>query len=109
MDALMCRRSFHSNSKLPNESTADWFGRIAKSVSGCEFDTFADIMLIDKFLSEIDQAVYQQIINEFTLDSKKALTIALANSVENYGEIFMKVEVEDEYQVKLWKLFKFKE
>lgn len=108
LDALICRRSFYSSSRLPTESTADWFGRIAKTVSGCGFENFADIMLIDKFLSGIDEAVYSQILNEFTLDSKKALIIALANSGENEDGIFMKVEVEDEYQVKVWKLFKLK-
>lgn len=111
LDALMCRRSFYSNSKLSTESITDWFERVAKSINGCEFDNFTDIMLIDKFLSGIDEAVYQQIRKENSLDSSKALLVALAteslhtNSNESNEKcgIFLKVEIEEEHQVNCWK------
>lgn len=51
----------------------DWFGRIADSVCGCEFDNLADIMLIDKFLSGIDDTACHRILKECNLESKTAL------------------------------------
>lgn len=107
LDALMCRRAFHSSSKVSTESTTEWFERVAKSVNGCEFDNLTDVMLIDKFLSGIDEAAYQQILNEYTLDSSKALLVALASesmptNSNEYDEkcgIFFKVEIEEDDQV----------
>lgn len=104
LDALVSRRAFHSCSKLNTESTTEWFARIAESVSGCEFDDVADFMLIDKFLSGFDETIYKQILKELSIDSTRALQIALANEARQKSngkcEIFVKVEVEEDHHVR---------
>lgn len=115
IEALMRRRVFHSSSKELTESTIEWFERIVQTVDGCEFGNLADIMLIDKFLSGIDEAIYQQIVTEFCIDSDRALLLAMSsepshtNSTDNHAEcgFFFKVEVEEHHEVNVWKSIRF--
>lgn len=99
--------------KQPTESITEWFERIVEAVNGCEFENLADIMLIDKFLSGVDEAVYQQIITEFCLDSDKALLLALSgasshtNSTDNHGDFFFKVEIDEEHQVNTFRFISY--
>lgn len=94
---------------MATESTTDWFGRIAKIVTGCEFANFAEIMLIDKFLSGVDVAVYKEIVKENSFDAQKSLVIALTceSMPENLNEqypkcnAFLKIEIEEPDEVRI--------
>lgn len=102
VSALACRRKFYSSYKSSVETISDWFERIADSVPGCEFDNLADIMLIDKFLSEIDETVCHQILEECNLDSTRELLSILeseslqANCTESVDECEALIQAEIE-------------
>lgn len=110
VSALACRRKFYSSYKLADETISDWFERIADSVPGCEFDNLADIMLIDKFLSGLDETVCHQILEECNLDSTRQLLSILEseslqeNCTEGVGDNGALIEAEIEQVKNCWKL-----
>lgn len=110
LGALKCRRAFYSNAKLSTESTMEWFERIASSINGCEFNDFADIMLVDKFLSGVDESTYHHVLKEIGMDSHQALLIALTNESEHAGdsgsknEVSVKMESDDEERVHIFEV-----
>lgn len=59
--AFKKRKLFHASQKEHTESTSDWFKRLQQSITKCEYDLIVEYILIDKFVSALDEIDFQKI------------------------------------------------
>ncbi|WP_230132599.1 hypothetical protein, partial [Campylobacter jejuni] len=56
--AFNCRKIFHAMEKNPTEDLEQWFFRIQSVITDCDFDNFSDFMLIEKFISGLNEKTF---------------------------------------------------
>lgn len=74
---LRHRRSFHACQKKSFETVEQWFCRIEKCIDVCEFGDHHEFLFIDKFISGLNETVFDTLIQNETLTREKTLSIAV--------------------------------
>lgn len=64
--SLQNRKFFHKCHRKPTENNGDWFTRLRDSVSSCSYGIFSSFMLIDKFVSELNDENFEKISKKST-------------------------------------------
>lgn len=96
LSAFQCRRVFHKCKRKQTENFEKWLNRISDSMANCSYGAFNDFMLIDKFMSglnDYDLAQFSQnalcsekqlllFIKELKLNSQRYV-----NSIENVDDL----------------------
>lgn len=59
--AFQKRKLFHATRKEHTESISDWFKRVQQFIIKCEFDGMSEYMLIDKFVSGLNEMDFHKI------------------------------------------------
>lgn len=59
LTAFQCRRIFHKCERKETESVHNWLTRIKDSIVDCAYDSLHDFMLIDKFISGLDETDFE--------------------------------------------------
>lgn len=55
------RQRFHATQRAQNENISDWFKRLQKFNDNCEFQDVSDYMLIDKFISGLNDSDFDKV------------------------------------------------
>lgn len=78
--AFRNRKRFHATQKSNSESISDWFKRLQKFIGDCDFDEIYDSMLIDKFLSGLNENDFEKIslVPVWTVD--ELILVAIGNA-----------------------------
>lgn len=53
-NVLQSRKVFYLSYKVKKEPVLEWLRRLKTCIDGCDFGPFADFLLIDKFICELD-------------------------------------------------------
>lgn len=73
--AFNCRKIFHAMEKTATEELEQWFCRIQSAIDGCDFDNFSDFMLIEKFISGLNEKTFEKYAEINTLTVEQILLI----------------------------------
>lgn len=81
IEAFRNRKRFHATQKTHSESTSDWFKRLQKCLNNCNFDYISDYMLIDKFLSGLNETEFEKMLQvpNWTIDELILVVIGNAH------------------------------
>lgn len=74
------RQQFHAAQKTNDESTSDWFKRLQQIIGICEFETIAEYMLIDKFVSGLSNSDFEKISQVLSWSLEELVLLVLGNS-----------------------------
>lgn len=91
--AFYHRQQFHATQKVPNESISDWFKRLQNYVANCEFEQISDYMLIDKFVSGLNETDFKKISQVATWTVEELVLVVIGNA-----HIFKNLPIKDEEQ-----------
>lgn len=78
--AFHCRKIFHAMEKKPTEELEQWFCRIKAAITGCDFDNFSDFMLIEKFISGLNEKTFEKYAEANTLTVEQLLLIETSDA-----------------------------
>lgn len=92
--ALRNRKSFHACQKKHSESIEEWFSRIKKCIDVCEFGAHNEFMLIDKFISGLNETIFERLAQADNLTSEQTLSIATKSQNIFANTIFLETEYE---------------
>lgn len=87
------RQQFHATQKVLNESISDWFKRLQNYVTKCEFEQISDYMLIDKFVSGLNDTDFEKISQVATWTAEELVLVVIGNA-----HIFKNLPIKDEEQ-----------
>lgn len=88
------RKQFHASQKTHNESTSDWFRRLQNVIAKCEFEHISDYMLIDKFVSGLNEIDFQKISQIGAWTIEELILVVLGNA-----HIFKNLPIRDGEEV----------
>lgn len=88
--AFKKRKLFHATQKEHAESISDWFKRLQQSITECEYDLTAECILIDKFVSGIDELDFQKISQVASWTLEDLILVVIGNE-----HIFNKIQTKD--------------
>lgn len=88
------RQQFHATQKIQGESISDWFKRLQNYATKCEFDNISDYMLIDKFVSGLNEIDFEKISQVSTWTSEELVLVVIGNA-----HIFKNLPIKNEEQV----------
>lgn len=74
------RRQFHATQKSQNESISDWFKRLQNCVVQCDFEHISDYMLIDKFVSGLNETDFEKISQVQTWTADELVLVVIGNA-----------------------------
>lgn len=84
------RKLFHATQKEQAETISDWFKRLQQSITDCEYDLMAEYILIDKFVSGLDEMDFQKIAQVASWTLEDLILTVIGNT-----HIFSKFPVKD--------------
>lgn len=88
------RQQFHATQKIQGESISDWFKRLQNYVIKCEFEHISDYMLIDKFVSGLNEIDFEKISQVPKWTSEELVLVVIGNA-----HIFKNLPIKDDEQV----------
>lgn len=91
--AFKKRKLFHATHRDHTESISDWFKRLQQSITECEYDLTADCILIDKFVSGLDDTNFHKISSVPSWTLEDLILVVLGNE-----HIFNKTQTKDSNQ-----------
>lgn len=94
------RKEFHSYNRKPSETMDCWFHRIEGCLSGCNYDTLSEFMLIDKFMSGLTEDLFNDFSHLEMISVEQLLSIILPKS-KNNGELDLCVKEEMSLRIDL--------
>ncbi|XP_031623087.1 zinc finger protein 420-like [Contarinia nasturtii] len=78
--AFHYRKQFHATQKPQSECISDWFKRLQNSIEKCEFERFSDYMLIDKFVSGLNDSDFDKISQVSTWTTEELILVVIGNA-----------------------------
>lgn len=88
--AFKKRKLFHATQKEHTESISDWFKRLQQSITKCEYDLIVEYVLIDKFVSALDDINFQKISQVASWTLQDLILVVIGNE-----HIFNKLQTKD--------------
>lgn len=88
--AFKKRKLFHAIQKEHAETISDWFKRLQQSIPDCEYDLTAECILIDKFVSGLDEMDFQKISQVASWTLEDLILVVIGNT-----HIFSKFVIKD--------------
>lgn len=85
--AFHCRKVFYSCHRDRIESNEKWFRRIEECVSGCDFGKFSDFMLVDKFISGLNDESFERFPQRQTLSIDQLTAIINDELFKDFTEV----------------------
>lgn len=79
ISAFQNRKLFHSHQKEQYETVEQWFHCIIDSLEGCEYGKLSEFMLIDKFITALDDESYEKYAPYATLTIDAVRSIGFDN------------------------------
>lgn len=73
------RKVFHATRKEHSESISDWFKRVQQFITKCEFDCMTEYMLIDKFVSGLNDIDFQKIAKVANWTLQDIILVVIGN------------------------------
>lgn len=73
------RQQFHATHKVPSETTSDWFKRLQLFIEKCEFESLSEYMLIEKFISGLNDEDFQKISQVSTWTTEELVLVVIGN------------------------------
>lgn len=73
------RKIFHGIQKWNSEEPQEWFDRIQIAIDGCDFGSLNNFMMIDKFISGLNESIFEKFIQTTELSVEDLLVIALSD------------------------------
>lgn len=73
------RQQFHATHKVPGENTSDWFKRLQLFIGKCEFETLTEYMLIEKFISGLNNEDFEKISQVPTWTTEELILVVIGN------------------------------
>lgn len=77
--AFYKRKQFHATRKQHTESISDWFKRLQQFIANCEFDCISEYMLIDKFVSGLNEMDFEKISKVATWTLQDLVLVVIGN------------------------------
>lgn len=90
VSAFKKRKLFHAIQKEHAETISDWFKRLQQSITDCEYDLTAECILIDKFVSGLDELDFQKISQVASWTLEDLILVVIGNT-----HIFSKFVIKD--------------
>lgn len=78
--AFQSRRQFHATHKTQSETIPDWFKRLQHLTSKCEFENVSDYMLIDKFISGLNDNDFNRLSQVAAWTTEEMVLVVIGNS-----------------------------
>lgn len=74
------RKRFHATQKTNSESISDWFKRLQKFINNCDFDCISDYVLIDKFISGLNDTEFEKISQVPNWTIEELILVVIGNA-----------------------------
>lgn len=87
------RKQFHALQKDETESISDWFKHLQVFITKCEFDSMSDYMLIDKFVSGLNEMDFEKISKVASWTLQDLILVVIGN-----GHIFSTKQTKEKKQ-----------
>lgn len=91
------RKLFHSHQKEQYNTVEQWFRSIKNLLAGCDYGSLSEFMLIDKFISGLDEENFQKFapwstlsidtVQSIVLSSKDSLVLKGSQELTTYQEV----------------------
>lgn len=98
LSAFRCRRVFHKCKRKQTEDYEEWFNRISDSMVNCSYGAFNDFMLIDKFMSGLNDYDLEQ-FSQKKLWSEKQLLLFIKELKLNSQKYVDSIENVDDLKI----------
>lgn len=75
-EAIQQRKVFYTSTKFTDETVFEWYERVENVGNQCEFNRFHDFLILDKFVTGLDDGVLKRLSKEILLSLDEIFAIA---------------------------------